>query len=880
LIPSLSPLTQNLEENGRNERLLLLIAAVFVWANAIAFSLLETGEIAWQHLWAPAVWLVTVSAAYLLLNRYKPGHDPFLLPILALFTGWGVALLDRLAANFLGRQVVWLVLGTAVILIIAIFPRHLRPLRRYRYTLLIIGLLLLAATLILGVNPSGYGAALWLPVPLLGRVFFQPSELLKLLLVIFLASYFDEREAAIQHSQRQNRFWGTLQYLGPLLLMWGLSMILLVWQRDLGAATLFFVLFLALLYLATGIKRYVGIGLVLLLAAGVFAYFAFDVVALRVDAWWNPWPEAADRAFQIVQSLYALAAGGILGQGLGQGFPQYIPVVHSDFAFAAIAEEWGLIGSLTAVVCFMILAQRGMRIALMQIRPFRRYLAAGITILFAAQSILIMGGVTRLLPLTGVTLPFVSYGGSSMLVSSIMIGLLFYLSTPSGQRTDANHQTDNRLLQETAVILIGFTAVAVMLIFWSIVRAPALLAREDNPRLVEAELRIRRGTILDRDGVVLAETSGQENDLTRHYPFPYSGPAVGYYSFRHGTAGVEAGYDTVLRGDSDNFLTEYVRRALHQPQIGRNVQMSLDAAMQETADSLLADHAGAILVMDLQTGEILTMASHPGYDPNLLDEQFETLSEAESAPLLNRAVQGQYQPGLLLQPFLIAAALDESLITLDETVSDANRPITVDGQTVQCASPPPEPTTWADVLRYRCPAPMQALANQLGAAGLDQIFTDFGFYIIPDLPLAAETAVPDPVDDPLLASIGQDNLFLTPIQLALAWAALGNDGQAPPPWLVTAVQDPDGNWQPEIPAGQPLTPISGFVARDVAEVLGGDGRIEYSALVLSGPEGRANAWYLGLAPASNPRYVVVVILEESHNAGEAESIGRTVIGEW
>ncbi len=876
MIPSLSPLTQNLEENGRNERLLLLIAAVFVWANAIALSLARTGEIAWQHLWAPAVWLITVSTAYLLLNRYKPGHDPFLLPILALFTGWGVVLLDRLAANFLGRQVVWLVLGTAVILIIAILPRHLRPLRRYRYTLLIIGLLLLAATLILGVNPSGYGAALWLPVPLIGRVFFQPSELLKLLLVIFLASYFDEREAAIQHSQQQNRFWGTLQYLGPLLLMWGLSMILLIWQRDLGAATLFFVLFLALLYLATGIKRYVGIGLVLLLAAGVFAYFAFDVVALRVDAWWNPWPEAADRAFQIVQSLYALAAGGILGQGLGQGFPQYIPVVHSDFAFAAIAEEWGLIGSLTAVACFMILAQRGMRIALMQTRPFRRYLAAGITILFAAQSILIMGGVTRLLPLTGVTLPFVSYGGSSMLVSSIMIGLLFYLSVPSGQRTDASRQTDSRLLQETAVILIGFTAVAIMLVLWSIVRAPALLAREDNPRLVEAELRIRRGAILDRNGVILAETSGAENDLTRRYPIPAIGPAVGYYSFRHGTAGVEAGYDAVLRGDSDNFLTEYVRRALHQPQIGRDVQMSLDAAWQETADSLLADHAGAILVIDLQTGEILALASHPGYDPNLLDEQFETLSEDETAPLLNRAVQGQYQPGLLLQPFLIAAALEEGLITLDETVTDANQPVIVDGQTVQCASPPPEPTTWADVLRYRCPAPMQDLANQLGAAGLDQIFTDFGFYAIPDLPLAAETAAPDPVDDLLSAGIGQDNLFLTPIQLALAWAALGNDGQAPPPWLVTAVQDPTGNWQPERPAGQPLTPISGFVARDVAEVLREDGRTEYSALVLSGPEGSTNAWYLGLTPAPDPRYAVVVILEESHTAGEAESIGRAV----
>ena len=881
-MPSFSHFTQDKAENGRTEPLLLLIAAVFVWANAIALSLVRTEGVAWQHLWAAAVWLAVVGAAFFLLNRYKPGRDPFLLPILALLTGWGLVLLDRLAPNFLARQVVWLVLGTAVTLLIAILPRNLRPLRRYRYTLLITGLFLLAATLILGVNPSGYGAALWLPVPLLGRVFFQPSELLKLLLVIFLASYFDEREAAIQRSQRQNHFWGVLQYLGPLLLMWGLSMILLIWQRDLGAATLFFALFLALLYLATGVKRYVGIGLILLLAAGLFAYFAFDVVALRVDAWWNPWPEATDRAFQIAQSLYALAAGGVLGQGVGQGFPQYIPVVHSDFAFAAIAEEWGLVGSLTAVACFMILAQRGMRIALMQTRPFRRYLAAGITILFAAQAILIMGGVTRLLPLTGVTLPFVSYGGSSLLVSSMMVGLLFYLSAPTtGHRspiTDHHSPANTRLLQEMAVILAGFTAVAAMLVLWSVVRAPALLARDDNPRLVEAELRIRRGAILDRNGLILAETSGADNELTRRYPFPYAGPAVGYYSFRHGTAGVEAGYDAILRGDSDNFLAEYARRVLHRPQTGRDVQTALDIAWQETADARLADHAGAILVMDLQTGEILALASHPGYDPNLLDEQFETLSEDEAAPLLNRAVQGQYQPGLLLQPFLIAAALDEGLIALDETVSNANRPVTVDGQTAECASPPPEPATWADVLRYRCPAPMQELADRLGAAGLDQIFTNFGFYAIPDLPLAAETAVPDPVDNPLLAGIGQDNLFLTPIQLALAWAALGNNGEAPPPWLVTAVQDANGDWQPEPPAGQPLTPLAGFAAREVIEVLGEDGRIEYNTLVLSGPEGRANAWYLGLAPAADPRYAVVVILEESHNAGEAEAVGRAVSG--
>ncbi|MEW5988453.1 MAG: FtsW/RodA/SpoVE family cell cycle protein, partial [Chloroflexota bacterium] len=266
------------------------------------------------------------------------------------------------------------------------------------------------------------GAALWLPVPLIGRVYFQPSELLKLLLLVFLASYFDERQPLLRAGR------SPIPYLAPLLLMWGFCITLLVWQRDLGAATLFFLLFLSLLYLATGEKRYLLGGLGLLLAAGLIGYFAFDVVALRVDAWWNPWPDADNRAFQIVQSLYALAAGGLGGQGVAQGFPDYIPVVHSDFAFAAIAEEWGLVGGLAVIACFALLAQRSLRIAIRCERPFRFYLAAGIAVLFGGQSFLIMAGVTKLLPLTGVTLPFVSYGGSSLLVSMVMVGLLIYLS--------------------------------------------------------------------------------------------------------------------------------------------------------------------------------------------------------------------------------------------------------------------------------------------------------------------------------------------------------------------------------------------------------------------------------------------------------------------
>jgi len=418
------------QDDIRRERLLLSVAAAFIFLNAITLSITRRQQLFGPELWAPLVWLGATAGASWLLQRRRPGHDHYLLPIFALLTGWGILLQSRLAPNFLWRQVIWVVLGTAVVTLITALPPNLRLLRRYRYTWLTLGLLLLAATLIFGVNPEGYvNAEYWLRLPIpFSSIFFQPSELLKLLLVIFLASYFDDRETWMTWEQPRGRL-NQLVFIAPLLLMWGFCMIFLIWQEDLGAATLFFILFLGLIYLATGNGYYVGGGLGLLLLAGVIAYRAFPLIALRIDTWLHPWPEATDRAFQIVQSLYALGAGGLLGTGFNQGFPTYIPVVHSDFVFAAIGEEWGLMGTVSVVLAFALLAYRGMRLALLARRPFHRYLAAGITLLFSAQSFLIMAGVTKLLPLTGVTLPFVSYGGSSLLVSSVMIGLLLYLST-------------------------------------------------------------------------------------------------------------------------------------------------------------------------------------------------------------------------------------------------------------------------------------------------------------------------------------------------------------------------------------------------------------------------------------------------------------------
>lgn len=879
----------------RDERNLLILAALFVGLSALTLSLVETGRLTWAYFQPVVVWLPTMALAWGVIRLRRLRHDPFLLPLFAWLTGWGLILQARLAPDFVERQTLWLALGTGVMTAIAVLPRSLRWLRRYRYTLLLAGLVLLAATLLFGVNPSGFGLALWLPAPFIGGVYFQPSELLKLLLVLFFASYFAERGELLQTDR--GRFL-PLPYLAPLLLMWGFGMVLLVWQQDLGAATLFFSLCVGLLYLATGKKRYLLLGGALLLVASLIGYLVFDVVALRVDTWWNPWPEADNRAYQIVQSLYALGAGGVAGQGVGQGLPTLVPVVHSDFVLAAIAEEWGLLGALAVVVGLAVWVQRGLYIALRAADTFHFYLAAGLALLLGAQTLLIMGGVTRLLPLTGVTLPFLSYGGSSLLVACVMTGLLLHLSSVEAQDGAALRPADpltprRRLLRLQLIFLVAFAVVAVAFFYWGVGRAAWLQAREDNARGVEAELRLRRGTIYDLQGRVLAESVGEERQQ-RVYPLVTTtegvyppGPAVGYYTFRHGAAGVEASLDAILRGEGPFTWAAWQRQLRHLPQVGRSVRLTLDSELQSVAENALGTQTGAVVALALPQGEtqnlaaLLAMASHPGYDPNQIDAQFETLAAAENAPLLNRATQGVYQPGLLLQPFFMAAALDQSLIQLSAAAPEADRPVTLGADLLTCHTLPPQPATWADALTHLCPAPLIPLAQQWGPAGLAQAMSTFGLTRAPDVPL--ETAQPAPlvITDTVRAVVGQENVTVTPLQVLLAWTALANQGRIPTPHLVTAIQTPDGVWQTQTPVTTTITTapaVSALTAQQlVAALPQADNTISFSTLVLSGPNRGTHAWYLGLAPAAAPRVAVVVVVENSPSTTTAAAIGQTLL---
>ncbi|MFN8457597.1 MAG: FtsW/RodA/SpoVE family cell cycle protein [Anaerolineae bacterium] len=637
-----------------------------------------------------------------LLQRQGKLADPLLLPLIFLLAGLGLALIRRLAPAFVLPQLAWLLAATAWLVVIVSLPRNLDWLYRYKFSWLTGGLVLLAATLVFGVNPSGYGARLWLPV---GPIYFQPSEPLKLLLVIFLAAYLADRRRQLVEIKA---YLGPLpmpypSYWIPMLAMWGLSIVLLVWQRDLGAALLFFCTFLGMLYAAIGQKRYLWGGVLLLIGAGMIGYLLFDVVRLRVEAFWNPWLDPAGRSFQIVQSLLAFAGGGLGGQGLGQGLPTAIPVVHTDFVFAAIGEEYGLMGALGILICFGLLISRAFYIALHARREFEQLLAAGIATMLALQTIIITAGTLKLMPLTGVTLPFVSYGGSSLVTSFVMVGLLLFIAnqrvseSANGRMSESASQREHRRstlniqhstfniqhLKLAQGLFVGFAIVAGGLILWQIALAPFLVSRSDNPRLVIAEQQIRRGRLLTAGGIPVAETVINAQGLAeRRYPYVGLSSVTGFYSIRYGVGGTEAAFDSILRGTAGQTVQEkWLADLLHRPVVGQDVTLTINLPAQVAADTALGDQEGAIVVLDIQSGAILVMSSHPTYDPNTLDERWDTLRDDPAAPLLNRATQGLFpvgdlarlvgliglaEAGTTIPAAPLAAPLDEMLAPLSK----------------------------------------------------------------------------------------------------------------------------------------------------------------------------------------------------------------------
>ena len=790
---------------------LLKLAAVFLVLYALILTLSPAARerswaapLRWSHWLGMVVWGAVVVLVYIQLRRRLPDGDPYLFPVAALLAGWGLLTVWRLSPAYGMRQTAWLLVSGVVLVAGLRLSPKLHFIRRYKYAWLTGGLILTALTLVFGTNLAGGNERLWLGCC---GVFFQPSEPLKLLLIVFLAAYFVDR---LPLSPR------LLALLLPSASITGVALLLLLAQHDLGTASIFIFLFTMILFLASGKKRILLISLALLVIAGVAGYFLFDVVRLRVDAWFNPWLDPSGRSYQIVQSLLAIANGGTTGRGPGMGNPGLVPVAISDFVFSAIAEETGLVGTLGLLGLIGFFVARGVRVALHAPDSFRRLLAAGLSAYLGAQSLLIIGGNIRLLPLTGVTLPFVSYGGSSLLTSFLALLLLLLISNQADEEPAPLPRPQPYYLL-AGLLGLGLFAAALASGWWAIWRGPDLLTRTDNARRSIADRYVKRGSLLDRQEMPITVTQGTSGSFTRVYLYPDLAPILGYTHPVFGQAGLESSLDPYLRGLQGNPASLiWLDHLLYgQPPPGLDVRLSLELDTQKQADTLLGNSTGAVILMSATTGEILAMASHPTFDPNQLDTEGNALSQDPDKPLLDRAAQGMYPPGDALVPFYRAAGLNAS------------------------SSP----------------------------ASIKSLFSNLGFYTTPGLDLPVATAVS-----------GQAELRLSPLQVVLAVAALSHDGLRPPPRLAMAVNTSVQGWVILPPPSQPVQALPADGADKIATSLSISGQPfwEYTG---TGTEGQKTVtWYLaGTLPDWQGTPLALVVLIEGGDSGRAESIGRALM---
>lgn len=717
----------------RNTELLLLIASAFPVILLYAMYVLTAGAaISFETLAVPIGLFAAFAAAHIAVRILAPGADPAILPIVFILSGIGITFVTRLAPDLAISQLIILFVSVALMVGTLAPVKNLDVVMRYKYTFGIIGIILLMLPIFIGTTISG--SKLWIRI---AGFTIQPGEFAKVFIVLFLAGYLAENRELLSISNRKILGFKIprLRLLLPLFAVWGVCLLVVVFERDLGSAVLFYTIFLLMLYVATGRFSYVVIGLALLAVGAVGAYKFLSHVQVRFQVWVDPFKDAQGQGYQIVQSLFSLADGGLVGVGIGNGMANNIPVVESDFIFSAIGEEMGLLGGGAVLILFMLFAVRGLTTAARAKSDLAAFSATGLTAAISFQAFLIVGGVTRLIPLTGVTLPFMSQGGSSLLASFIIVALLLRAgdeatgreaeltgtgtmaaitddqvasaAAPTGSRFatsssygSGSHSVGSRMRRrlldtpESGVLgrvalanrltraVLAFTALFAILIgnltYVQVIKAKDYQDMPSNNHTITKARYIKRGSIITADGLTLAESIQQEDGTyVRSYPNGnLAAHAVGYYSQQYGSSGVEASQDKTLTGSKDYSSWQNALNSLAGiTEPGNSVQLTIDSRIQVAAEQALAGRTGAIVVLDPRTGAVLAWASSPTYDNTNIQATIEAAnaSGGSDTSMFDRATQALYAPGSTFKTVTLAAALENGTASLDSTFDSPGR---------------------------------------------------------------------------------------------------------------------------------------------------------------------------------------------------------------
>ncbi len=878
-------------------------AARLFWAGVLAFL--------------AAFWL-----AHVVLRKAASGADPFLLPLVALLSGLGLMLVYsvkdpyRDSAAFTGQ--VW---GVAFYGILALLIPLSRPfgrlnLRRYQYAYAGAAALLMLGLLAFGHGPGG------VHIQLFG---FEPVEFIKILLVLFTASYLAERRGL--HGDPK-ALLPRLSDFGPLAAAYAFCLALFLLVKDLGPAVLLLGVFAALLHLNTRRALYpLAAVCLLLLAAGIGYTLHFGFFATRVVMWLHPWNNADKNGAQLAQGLWGMATGGPAGSGLGLGHPEFVPRAGSDSIFASLGEQMGLVGTLGVLAVYTLLVARGMAVARRAGTEFDRGLAAGLTLLLGGQAMMILGGVSGLTPLTGVTLPFVSFGASSLVSCFFAVGLLLHIS---GKTLPAEARDIAAPEWQRAARVLTLGAAAFFLVgvggrmLWvqgltNVSTATRLLRTPDrdtlpgsplpvhvNPRLLQLAAQIERGRILDRNGFVLARTAeskaepGQTTLLCpdarpRVYP---GGPAFGLVVWsveRPASASNPLGANNRLRGFASyaDLLTPYRLQNLpfHAHLRGADAALTLDKGLQVAATEALTHYAGAVkdrrtgrpktkgaaVLLDVSTGEALALASTPTFDPAALTpENWAAMQAVPDGPAFARATSGLYPPGSAFKIVTAASALEHGLgqktVVCQHTAVNvvwhyhdhnySRRRITDEEGFV-----PHGVTDLSRALRVSCNVYFARLGIALGPDALDETARQrFGLRHLPKVAKLAED-LPD-------CAYGQGAVLVTPLEMACAAQAVANEGTLLPPVFVRSIGKPSAGTEAMTSASatQLQTMLAGAVTDGTAR-----GVFDGLPFTVAGKTGSAqnglgdglsHSWFAGFAPATRPTLAFACIVENG-GAGRA-----------
>ena len=871
---------------------LFVLQFIMIFVNHITSSLvLLSSRQDFTYLFFPVFQMLAVFAYLVLMRAIYPKSNRIILNHVAMLLSIGFVILTRLSLTRSMRQFMIVAFSLVIGLMIPVFMKQFKLIQRCELIFAVVGIVILGAVLIRGRLINGSK----LSFSILG-LSFQPSEFVKIIYVLFIACIL----------ARAKHFYHIL--LSAALA--AAHVLILVASKDLGSALIYFITYAIMVFAVTRKIRYVIAGFAGGAVASYISYFLFSHVRVRVEAWLDPWHDINATGYQIAQSLFGIGTGGWFGMGIDAGSPGSIPYVEQDFIFSAVCEEYGVLFGICLIAICVNLFLEIVRVAHSCQEPFVKYASYGLGIIYVSQLFLTIGGNTKFIPLTGVTLPLISYGGSSVLASVMMLSVVqgFYINNDllleyEGENMEEDEDAfvpyiPKRYMNAAAGVFIAlFASICIYLTHFVHYDSPKVINNSYNAKRQEIlAAKTIRGDILAADRQVLATTITDSDE--RYYPYSkVFAHAIGYAS--NGRMGVEQNANIYLVSSNVSLNNKLSDDLADEKHMGNTVVTTLDPRLQTLAYDALGLYEGAVIITEPETGKILAMVSKPDFDPNTIDEIWEDLiSDEESSVLVNRVTQGLYPPGSTFKIFTALEYIRENPYDYENYLFDCNSQFKYGDNIINCFHGTRHgKVDFSLSFAKSCNASFANIGLSLDRSKFQDMLDSL--YFNRNLPVeflsnksSISENIADSDNDMIQTVIGQGQTQMTPLHLAMVTAMIANGGKMMQPYIIDHIE----NANREIITSFEPMPLGNFISLEEADILkqlmhavvteGTGTRLKSDSYSAAGKTGSAeynsksdsHAWFTGFTYDTDRPLQITVIMEGAGSGGEyAVPVARRIL---